>query len=93
MTLIDEKQYVSRACTITRRYSSVLLSDPAFDAQVDILAYLDRWAMHEGAVRLDASGEIKFFRLTDDETEEDRSLGVQKWRLVARYFFPSAIGK
>lgn len=88
METVTEKRYESRACTITRRYSADLMAEPAFDAQADILGYLERWAMGEGAWRRDERGEIKFFRLAEEETDDDRSLKIQKWRIVARYFFP-----
>ena len=90
---MEKMVYESRACGITRLYSADLMAEPGFEARADILGYLERWAMGEGASRRDERGEIKFARLTEEETDSDRSLRIQKWRIVARYFFPVAEAK
>ena len=78
---------VSLKCRFDHRYSEDLLNEPAFDMKADLLNSLDLWVKLEGGVRRDERVEPTYFRMIEEETDHDRSLRIQYWRVIARYMF------
>jgi hypothetical protein len=81
---------ISRLCWKDTYYSEAILRDATFDSKRDALTNLDEWAKEHGALRrLDFMGSW-FVRAELDETDHDRAIQLQRWRIVAWYLYPEA---